>query len=149
MIYCETIDYLPHIPQDMISSLTDIEKRVNVFPDPMAVETYASYEIEQELQEWAQSQFDYPVVARYQVIKKNLPIHRDLGIKGTKYNFLITTGGNNVITKWWDDEKNPTTVLYEMIAKPLVWYNLNIETPHEVINVTEPRISITIRNGKR
>ena len=145
MTYYETVDFIPHIPLELVDSLMDIETYENVFPRPERVNVYASYVVQQNLQDWAQAQFDYPVVARYQIIKQDLPVHTDVGITGGKYNYLLTTGGANVKTRWWDSEDNPQTVLHEVVAQTHVWYNLNIDVLHEVVNVTEPRISVTIR----
>jgi hypothetical protein len=145
MMYCETVDFIPHIPLELVDSLMDIETYENVFPRPERVDVYASYVVQQNLQDWAQAQFDYPIAARYQIIKQDLPVHTDVGITGGKYNYLLTTGGTNVKTRWWDSEDDPQTVLHEVVAQTHVWYNLNIDVPHDVVNVTEPRISITIR----
>jgi len=145
MKYCETVDFIPHIPLELVDSLMEIETYKNVFPRPERVNVYASYVVQQNLQDWAQAQFDYPVVARYQIIKKDLPVHTDVGITGDKYNYLLTTGGDDVRTLWWDSEEDPQNVLHELKARTHVWYSLNIDVPHSVINVTEPRISVTIR----
>ena len=41
---------------------------------------------------------------RYQVMTEQLPIHKDYDSKGVHkvLNYHITTGGDNVYTRWWD-----------------------------------------------
>lgn len=143
MIYCEEVNFLPHLPNDMIDQLSEMETYDNVFPDPSVVDTYASYVVKDRLQEWSQSLFDYPVVARWQVSKKDLPVHTDFGIVGFKYHYVLNAGGKNVKTQFWD--KDHRNIIYDIVCKPNTWYNLNIDVPHNVVNITEPRIGITIR----
>lgn len=145
MNYCDEIAFIPTIPTKLIDCLEIIEQRTNYFPVPEVVSIYASYEVNQDLQDWIQSQFNYPVVARYQVIKQNLPVHVDRGITEFKYNFIVSTGGNDVHTNWWDDLDSPKQIVYSIVAQKNIWYSLNVKTPHNVTNVTEPRISVTVK----
>ena len=145
MIYYEELTFLPKIEEQYLDSLETIETFENVFPDKEFAHTYASYSVPTELAELIQQYFDYPVLTRYQVIKKQLPIHTDVGIKGFKCNYLLTSGGESVKTRWWDKIETPNNVVYEMTCKLNTWYNLNIEIPHDISDVTGPRISITVR----
>jgi len=148
---CKKITYLPSVPKKLIDDLLEIEKYKNVFPEPEYADHYSSHVAKKNLEEWAQKQFSYPVVTRYQIVRKNLPIHKDVGIVGTKYNYLITLGGKDVRTRWWSDDKDPKEMIYEKAWTNQdinQWYEINIETAHQVINVEEPRISITIRKAE-
>ena len=148
MIYYKEVDFLPDVPQELINSLEEIESFENVFPYPESRHTYASYKVPRILQNYLQEFFDYPVIVRYQIIRKNLPIHVDVGIKGIKYNYILDTGGENVLTKFWDSVDNPGKKLFEVKIKQRFWHYLNIETPHSVVGVEQPRISITVREKK-
>ena len=145
MTYHNYIDFLPKIPQEIISDLAEIETYDNAFPHKELVDVYASYKVPQKLSDYIQQYFDYDVTVRYQVIKDNLPIHIDIGVEEIKYNYLISTGGDNVKTRFWDDCKNPRKMLHEIITKQTTWHCLNIKIPHEVINVASPRVSITVK----
>lgn len=145
MNYHSYCDFLPNIPIDLICSLPEIETYENVFPNKEVVETYASYRSPNYLNNFIQKYFDYPIVVRYQVIKKDLPIHIDLGEEDMKYNYLITTGGENVTTRFWDSCNDPKKILYEVVTEQAKWHHLNIKVPHQVINVLSPRVSITVK----
>jgi hypothetical protein len=141
---CIKNNNLPIIPNELISSLEEIEKLKNCFPDKDFNHTYASYEVPNELDKFLQNFFDYPIVVRYQVIKKKLPIHIDVNTKA-KFNYLIKSGGNQVTTRWWDDDKNPTKKLQECEMKELEWYYLKVDVPHDISEIENTRISITIK----
>jgi hypothetical protein len=145
MQFYEKVTFLPGIPEGLIKPLDIIESMPNVFPDPDYAHTYASYKANDDLQAWAQSYFDFPVLARYQVIKQQLPIHVDVGIVGIKYNYLISRGGDDVKTRWWDSVENPSKILFETTSPLRVWHSLNIEVPHDITEISYPRISVTIR----
>lgn len=145
---CKKVDYIPQVPQHLIDDLVEIESYENVFAYPSYADHYTSHVAQRNLEEWGQQQFDYPVITRYQIVRKNLPIHVDVGIVGRKYNYLITLGGPNVKTCWWDGVDEPHSMIYEKtwINEDIhQWYDISIETAHQVLNMQEPRISITIR----
>ena len=144
MIYIEELTHIPRIPNEILLTVEQAEQNENVFQGNAKSDVYGSYKANPELVEWVQQYFDYPVITRYQVIHKNLPIHRDDGILGMKANYLITSGGD-VLTQWWDDDNNPTKLCHEVICDTHKWYNLNIQEPHCVINLTSTRFSVTVR----
>lgn len=142
IIYCEKVD-LPLIPSHLIKSLDVIETYENLHPYPDNP-VYASRVVNPDLEEWIQSLFDHPVSVRYQIIKGILPVHVDHTPTDFKLNYIVADGGDNVYTRWWDDAKNPTTIVQERHLDENTWYKLNVRLPH---NVTEPestRISITV-----
>jgi len=145
MIYYEEVNFLPTIPKELINSLEEIESFENVFPYPDFKHTYASYKVPKTLENFLQDFFDYSVVVRYQVIKQDLPIHVDVGINGIKYNYLLDTGGDSVITRFWDKIESSQRILFEVKSKSLSWHWLRIDTPHDVTGVEHPRISVTVK----
>lgn len=142
--FFEKNNTLPIIPKSLLSSLEEIETFKNFFPDKNFNHTYASYEVPNELNKFLQNFFDYSIVVRYQVIKKKLPIHIDVNTK-SKFNYLIKSGGNQVKTRWWDDVKNPTKKLQECEMKELEWYYLIVDVPHDISEIENTRISITVK----
>jgi hypothetical protein len=147
MIYYKIVDFIPKIPDNLLKSLDEIETYENAFPYKDYADTYASYIVNDDLTEWIQNYFDKKMVVRYQVIKKILPIHVDIGIKGIKYNYLLETGGEAVKTRFWDSVENPTKILFETISKKNEWHYLNIEVPHDISEVSSPRISVIVRES--
>ena len=141
-------DFIPPVPVQLIHDLSQIESRDNVFAYPSYRDHYASYVAQKNLEEWAQRYFDHRVITRYQVVRRDLPIHVDVGIVGRKFNYLTTLGGDNVKTRWWDSVDPPGNMIYEKTwtSEDLnVWWDMSIETAHQVLNLQEPRISITVR----
>lgn len=145
-MYYETISFLPHIPKNLLDDLDTIESYENVFPaQGEYVKTYASYVAPEPLADFMQLWFDYPVLTRYQVIKKALHVHVDVGIKGVKYNYILDTGGD-VKTRWWNDvDEKATTILHEVQSEPFVWHSLNISEPHNITEPSRPRVSVVVR----
>ena len=145
MDYYKEIDFIPSIPNDLIDDIDIIETYENVFADPSYSHTYASYKVSKELEDWIQQFFDYPVVTRYQVIKKKLNVHIDIGITGIKYNYIVTSGGDNVKTRWWNSVENPKDILHEETIKTNLWHAIQIDLPHDITEVSSPRVSVVVR----
>jgi len=57
--------------------------------------------------------------------------HRDIG-RRYALNYYLTLGGNDVKTKWYDDEEN---LLYEENIKPFKWCLLKVDGLHSVTNI--------------
>lgn len=144
--YFEKITILPIIPNTLLSSLEEIEKFKNCFPDKKFSHNYASYEVPDELYNFLCNFFNYPITVRYQVIKKKLPIHIDINTK-TKFNYLLKSGGNQVKTRWWNQIQNPTKKIQECEMKELEWYHLTVNVPHDISEIESPRISITVKHN--
>ena len=102
---------------------------------------YSTYHVQEELQTWVQSYFDFPVIVNYQVIDKQVPIHRDVD-RILCWNYLIKTGGPKVTTRWWNDDE--TEVVQSVVFRPHCWYELNVKQKHDVIDVEGHRVAITV-----
>jgi sulfatase maturation enzyme AslB (radical SAM superfamily) len=155
-MYYEIVDFLPQIPDHLLDDLETIETYKNTFKGDNFTQKYgkpyqtdftqkyASYEAPEKLYEFIQSYFSYPVVVRYQIIKKSLGSHIDLGKSTIKYNYILDTGGN-CKTRWWNDvAEKAVNLLYEVESKPFVWHTLNVSVPHSVTEPIRPRISVTV-----
>ena len=135
------VDFLPEVPEYFNLSLEEIEELENVFPYKDYNHTFASYAVPQELSDFIQEYFHYPVLTRYQVIKSKVPVHTDLGIVGVKYNYVFQTGGEQVWTRFWDMGE----IVERVCIKERVWHSLQIDVPHDVTTVDHARISLTVR----
>jgi len=144
-MYIEKLNFIPKVPNNLLLTIEEAMDNENTYQGSAPKNIYGSFICNESLYDWIQQYFNYEVIVRYQIIGQDLPLHRDHGIIGTKANYLITSGGENVITQWWDDEHNPSKMLYEEKCDINTWYNLNIEEPHTVLNVKETRYSITVR----
>lgn len=141
--YCEIVDFIPRIPENLIEDIDTIKtKYQNLFNTPKLSDVYASYETSDQLHNYIQNFFDYEILVRYQLIGRKLPIHIDRNTVTVKYNYLITTGGDNVKTRWFDNNKN---LLYETVCEKNKWYKLDIKTLHDITNINASRLSITVK----
>lgn len=146
MNYCEEESYLPSVPNYLIKDLNTIETYTDLFlkQTNKYIGIYSSYEANLGLAEFVQQFFDYPVLVRYQVIKKSLPVHVDKAKVPTKLNYIIDPGGD-VKTRWWSSVDEPRQLVAEHQQEQNKWYRLNIHEPHDITMPTKPRISITVR----
>jgi len=143
MRFYQEINFLPKVPNYFNLSLEEIEEFENVFPDKDYNHTFASYVAPQELSDFIQKHFTYSVITRYQVIKKNVPVHVDsgIGIEGIKYNYILQSGGSGVTTRWWDKG----SITESVCIKERVWHSLQVNVPHDVTKVNGARISLTVK----
>lgn len=148
MLYCEKVNNLPTVPNYLIKDLDTIETYTDLFlkQTDEYVGIYSSYKANLGLEDFIQQFFEYPVLVRYQVIKKSLPIHIDKAKVSKKLNYIIDTGGN-VKTRWWSSVNEPRQILSEYQQEVNTWYNLDIHTPHDITIPDRPRISITVREA--
>ena len=107
------------------------------------LDTYASFPAQESLSNFVNSYFDYDVKVKYQIIRKELPIHIDFGVGKVKYNYIVETGGDNVITRWWD--KTHKNILYEIKCPQKRWHKLRINIPHNITTPSNTRLTIVAR----
>ncbi len=140
--YYEKIN-LPKIPLEVLDPLDKIltfnDEFKDIWSDDTFSQTYANYTAPQKLHDYIQTLFDFPVKVNYQVIHKKLPKHKDIGIVGKKYNYIIDTGGD-VYTRWYNDD----TVVFEIKSKPFEWHTLQIDVEHDITTPSHTRLSVTV-----
>jgi hypothetical protein len=140
---------IPQIPEELLDTLDVIEQRKNLHPLQIP-DAYATYFVSDGLQEWGQQFFDFKADVRYQVIKKALPVHIDFGDNTFKYNYLLSLGGDDVRTMWWDENRNDENRnLVESFVAPInSWHRINILQPHSISELTSVRLSVTMKKSK-
>lgn len=140
--YYEKID-LPKIPLEVLDPLDKIltfnDEFKDVWDDIAMRQTYANYTVPQKLHDYIQTLFDFPVKVNYQAIHKKLPKHKDIGIVGKKYNYILDTGGD-VYTRWYNDD----AVVFEIKSKPFEWHTLQIDVEHDITTPSHTRLSVTV-----
>lgn len=77
---------------------------------------------------------------RYQVIRKGIPKHIDAQRKSI-LNYIINTGGDNVITKWYDSNDN---VIEQVIVQEKKWYRMKTDINHTIEGMTSDRLMLTV-----
>lgn len=144
--YYEKID-LPKIPLEVLDPLDKILTFNDEFKDIWAndtfSQTYANYTAPQKLHDYIQPLFDFPAKVNYQVIHKKLPRHKDVGIVGKKYNYIIDTGGD-VYTRWYKND----TMIFEVKSEPFEWHTLQIDVEHDITTPSRTRLSVVVTRAR-
>lgn len=131
---------LPKLPENMIKEVYKSLEGVNIYPYPL--DEYQSFAATQPLQEYTKSLFDFSHNTLVQIIKDNLGLHKDFCRKQA-YNYILEPGGDNVLTCWYNEEKN---LIESHCIDAHRWHKLNVDVFHNVENITKSRIAITIND---
>ena len=134
---------LPVIPQEIIDTLVlDIKehRRQNntVIRDSY---TWSDYQTE-KLNAWCKQNISNDLYYGIQLMTADVPVHADFGTK-TKINFVIGTGGDQVLTKFYDPDQKILLDSYQI--EPFRWHIFKADLPHEIVNITGTRVSVTAR----
>jgi hypothetical protein len=140
MNYIEYLD-LPNIPEHLIDSIQDIIDK------PMLTSGFRYFKnkpVSNELKMWLQSVFDFEIHPSYQFIYDGLPIHIDRGNRISAYNYLLDTGGDNVITTVYNQERIP---LQSEKIELKRWHRINTGMLHGVYGINPDKIRISLSIG--
>jgi len=153
MSYITPVDF-PVVPSNLLDSIDDIlYKNVDMpflpstrkdysIADNVPAYDFTRKEINPDLYHWLKINIPFKLVAQYQIMTTDMPIHKDKTVLA--YNYLISAGGANVLTNMFDE----TQTLVESICMPeFKWFRLNTLRFHNVIGV-EPnsyRIALSLR----
>jgi hypothetical protein len=148
---CE-IDILP-VPAELILPLdrmSELNPVVLYHRDGSTyqVDWYRVYTCNQELTDWVIDNFPMEIeLVEYVVSDHAIFMHTDLG-RNCAYNYVIDTGGTNVVTEFYAADQTQLVDSIEYQANK--WYALNVGIPHRVTgNQTHSRflISVTPKSG--
>ena len=161
MNYFEYLDTLPSVSADLLNEVRHASlNSASVFVDPKH-STYQFYSLQGKITDFTKSIFNFEHSVAVQVIKNGVPVHVDIGRK-VAYNYIIETGGTNVLTAYFNiddfiqDRTNihlkllpkldcpPAEPIYTVCIEPNRWHKLNVSIPHSVLNIESERIAITV-----
>ena len=143
--YCKPVPDLPIVPDSLILDLKAIEENQHLCAVANE-DMYRSYSANADLRDYLAEFHPYPIVVRYQVINRPLPVHVDShkADHPWKLNYIIHTGGD-VRTQFWSSENEPHELIEEHTLEKNKWYKLNINQPHSITPPITTRISITVK----
>ena len=72
-------------------------------------------------------------------LKNGIPKHVDVD-RAIVYNYIIQSGGNNVQTVWWKNDKE----FYRIIVPEKRWYKSDVSIEHSIENIENERVIITV-----
>lgn len=139
-IYFEYIDFLPSIPVDLESHVFSSIEGMDLFHKKNDV--YKIFDAAPQLKEFLKDFFDLSIYnIRVQSITSDPLIHVDHN-RTEAINYIISPGGDNVITSFYNDQ---LTVIEEIQIHSKKWHRLKVDTKHSVRNIiSPPRVAITI-----
>jgi len=165
MNYYSYIDELPPISPELIDEALSIRKNsVSKFVDPNFA-TYQIFPLGGRIADFTRSIFNFEHTVSLQVVKNGIPVHVDIGRK-IAYNYLIDTGGDNVLTSYFNIEDfnqtrdphlrlrpkkdlPPAVPLYSVCLEQARWHALDVSIPHSVLNIERDRVAITVAPVKK
>jgi hypothetical protein len=144
-MYIDFID-LPSVPEELLESITQIMTKPTIVilsyeGKPVSIESIQRKKVSDQLNEWLQSVCNFSVVSQYLLLNSNSPIHRDPRIRPRAYNYLLDTGGSNVITTVYDNDQ---TILKSMVIPSKTWYCLETGRLHGVQGIEPGRWRIVL-----
>jgi hypothetical protein len=92
------------------------------------------------LQHWCTENICDSIRWGIQSLVADLPRHKDIGTE-CKFLYLIEDGGNNVFTRYYNDEG---ALISEYILQKKVWYIIDTQTFHDVTGLLPGQTRIAI-----
>lgn len=145
------LDY-KKIPDNLILPIEEVEKGENIFKKKISAKTYIrvgnfykQFKVNESLNIFLKTVFMFNFNANYQIIRNGIEIHRDI-TRNECYNYIINSGGKNVITKFLNKKKE---ILDSMCIPQKVWHKLNVSEMHGVDNIETIRYGITVTKVKK
>jgi hypothetical protein len=109
-----------------------------------------SYSYTEAIAEWCNLHICDSVRWEWQLLQKDIPKHMDFDADGlhdaivhTKFLYLVTLGGNNVRTEFYDDMDSADS-REKYILKPHTWYLFNTINVHSVTGIDPGQTRFTI-----
>jgi len=139
------MNYLEYLDKSILpeSLVPEVYKSLeNIDRFPVKNDQYKSFEATELLKSFTNKIFDFPHNTAVQVLYKSVDIHVDL-FRTVAYNYILDTGGDEAATCFYDDSDN---MIQSYLIAPYKWHSLKVDIKHNVINITRPRIAITIHD---
>ena len=143
--YIQYVNF-PQPPKDLIDSISlNLSNYKNARPGSSNPDTYFwTDEHNQEINQWGKKNICDELYFAFQFMTGFSQLHKDSDSK-TKINYLITLGGSNVVTEFYDDTKETKLMEYRIEANR--WHLFKADVFHQVSGI-EPgnfRFAITAK----
>ena len=142
------ITYLnyPKVPKELLKELPAILSTKDDFPRVTGAGYYPPmqcYHITGLLLEWIKHNIPikFGSIIHINHICDTIVTHRDYQTERYKVNYIFDTGGENVLTHFYDDDY---VLLESHKVEPYRWHQFNGQINHNVTGIIRPRIAITL-----
>jgi len=133
---------LPQIPKEIINLLPTDD---SVWQKKDVKGTMPWYrwsdEYNQEINKWCQENICSDMYWAFQLMSDDMPKHIDKGT-ATKFNYIISTGGNDVWTRFWSNDQK--TMLAEYQIEPFQWHIFKADSYHSVEGIEPGQIRMAV-----
>jgi hypothetical protein len=133
---------LPRIPDEILAKINpdfdlyekkDAGKHGNIY-------TWSD-SFNQAVNDWCQQNICDEMYWGFQIIRGDLVPHID-NVTEVKMTYLVDTGGPDVITEWYAEDK--TTIIDSVVLEANRWHILKVNTWHSVRNVAPEAVRLSI-----
>ena len=139
--YIQYVNF-PPIPKELLDRINRDFAQYCKEPGRFNSDTYWwSDSFNEEINQWCQQNICADMYFAFQVATGNMVPHKDSGTK-IKINYVIDTGGLNVLTEFFDDDF--TTKLASYCIEPHRWHIFKADTAHQVINIEPGKVRFSI-----
>jgi hypothetical protein len=136
---------LPSFPQQIINSIPrDFSLYERKTDSRLAAAYMWTDSFNEQVNRWCQSNICSDMYFAFQIITGDLAMHKDKDTK-IKINYLVQTGGDKVLTEFFDDDQLTKVASYNIDANR--WHIFKADSYHSVTNIIpgQVRFSITGR----
>lgn len=139
-LYFEYLNHLPMLPNDLEKFVFSSTEGRDLFHKKNGV--YAIFDANVCLKNFLKEFFDLSVYnIRVQSINADTIIHVDHN-RIEAINYIVSSGGNNVITSFYNDNLD---LIEDILIEEKKWHRLRVDVKHSVRNITSPpRVAITV-----
>lgn len=127
---------LPRIPDEILSELNYNFKEYDILDGATWSNSF-----NEKIDKWCKDNICDTMYWAFMISQDNLRIHKDYYTK-TKINYIITPGGNNVATEWYDKDK--TTLLDSVVIEPHRWHIFSADVHHCTKNMEPGKTRFSI-----
>lgn len=132
----------PSIPKSLIGKLNrNLSEYSRKAPSKIPDEFLWSDDNNHDLNHWCQQNICTSMYFAFQLIFKDLPLHKDMG-SVCKLNYILESGGKNVVNEWYDEDQK--TLLQSATIQPMKWHMFKADTYHAVKNIDLGKIRFAI-----
>ena len=133
---------LPKLPEDVLEKTNrnwhEYEKKDSGWKDN--IYTWSD-SFNTEINQWCKENICSSIYWGFQIIRGDLPLHKDIGTK-IKFVYLIDNGGPDVVTEWYDEDQN--TLVDSVILEKHRWHILKVDSFHRIQGISSPMVRFSV-----
>lgn len=130
---------LPTIPQSIVGQLP---VSIDAYEKKVEYDAYVwTDSFNKEINAWCKQNICEEMYWGFQIIRGDLPQHKDVGTK-IKFVYVLETGGDNVVTNFYKEDQQ--TITHSYIIQPNKWHILEADCYHDVQGVAHGRYRMSV-----